>query len=49
MAVAAGKNCVNCYMPTLETKVIELDVDGKTVRPGLRTHWIRIYSEREGE
>lgn len=49
MAVAAGKNCVNCHMPTLETKAIELDVDGKTVRPRLRTHWIRVYSEREWE
>ena len=47
MAAAARKNCVDCHMPTLETKVVELDVNGKTMRPRLRTHWIRIYSERE--
>jgi hypothetical protein len=40
-------NCVDCHMPTLETKVVELDVNGKKVRPRLRTHWIRIYSESE--
>jgi hypothetical protein len=40
-------NCIDCHMPTLETRVVELDVNGKTVRPRLRTHWIRIYSESE--
>jgi hypothetical protein len=39
--------CVDCHMPTLETKVVELDVNGKKVRPRFRTHWIRIYSESE--
>jgi len=40
-------NCIDCHMLTLETKVVELDVNGKKVRPRLRTHWIRIYSEGE--
>jgi len=40
-------NCVDCHMPTLESKVVSLDVDGKKVKPRFRTHWIRIYSEAE--
>jgi len=47
MASTARKNCIDCHMPVLETKAIELDVNGKIVRPRLRTHWIRIYSENE--
>ena len=39
--------CIDCHMPTLETKVVELDINGKRVRPRFRTHWIRIYSESE--
>jgi Cytochrome c554 and c-prime len=41
------KNCVDCHMPTLESKVVYLDVDGKRVRPRFRTHWIKVYSEEE--
>jgi hypothetical protein len=44
---AARKNCVDCHMPTLESKVVYLDVDGKRVRPRFRTHWIKVYSEEE--
>jgi predicted CXXCH cytochrome family protein len=41
------KNCIDCHMPTLESKVVYLDVDGKRVRPRFRTHWIRVYSDEE--
>ena len=47
MVTATGKTCIDCHMPMLETKVVKLDVDGKTIRPRLRTHWIRVYSESE--
>ena len=40
-----ANNCVDCHMPILETKVVELDLNGKKLRPRLRTHWIKIYSE----
>jgi len=42
-----AKNCIDCHMPTLESKIVYLDVDGKRVRPRFRTHWIKIYSESE--
>jgi len=41
------ENCIDCHMPTLESKVVDLDVNGKKVRPRFRTHWIKIYSEEE--
>jgi hypothetical protein len=44
---AVTKNCVDCHMPTLESKVVYIDVDGKRVRPRFRTHWIKVYSEEE--
>jgi hypothetical protein len=44
---ALTKNCVDCHMPTLESKVVSMDVDGKQVRPRFRTHWIKIYTEDE--
>ena len=42
-----AKNCIDCHMPTLESKVVSLDVNGQKVRPRFRTHWIKIYSESE--
>jgi hypothetical protein len=42
-----SKNCIDCHMPTLESKVVTLDVNGKNVRPRFRSHWIKIYSETE--
>ncbi|HMI51940.1 MAG TPA: multiheme c-type cytochrome [Candidatus Saccharimonadales bacterium] len=49
--LAAGNsitsNCIDCHMPTLESKVVNLDVDGKKVKQRFRTHWIRIYTESE--
>jgi hypothetical protein len=44
---ARGQNCVDCHMPLLESKVVYLNVDGKKVRPRLRSHWIRVYSADE--
>ena len=41
------KNCIDCHMPSLESKVVYLNVDGKKVRPRFRSHWIRIYSPDE--
>jgi Cytochrome c554 and c-prime len=40
-------NCIDCHMPMLESKVVSLDVNGKSVRPRFRSHWIKIYSETE--
>jgi len=47
--VGAGiaENCIDCHMPKLESKVVDLDVNGKQVRPRFRSHWIKIYSEDE--
>ena len=44
---ATAKNCVDCHMPLLESKVVSLTVDGKKVRPKFRSHWIRVYSPEE--
>jgi len=41
------KNCVDCHMPLLESKVVYINVDGKQVHPRLRSHWIRVYSPDE--
>jgi Cytochrome c554 and c-prime len=46
---AITKNCVDCHMPSLESKVVYLNVEGKKVRPRFRSHWIRIYSQGELE
>jgi len=42
-----AKNCVDCHLPKLESKVVYVDVNGKRIRPSFRTHWIKIYSETE--
>jgi Cytochrome c554 and c-prime len=41
------RNCIDCHMPKLESKVVYLDVNGKRIKPRFRTHWIKIYSEIE--
>lgn len=41
------KNCIDCHMPALESKVVNVNVDGKLHYPRFRTHWIKIYSELE--
>jgi hypothetical protein len=40
-------NCIDCHMPALESKVVNVNIDGKKVYPRFRTHWIKIYSESE--
>ena len=45
---AISKNCIDCHMPTLPSKVVYLDVHGQRIRPTFRTHWIKIYSDAEG-
>jgi hypothetical protein len=42
-----AKNCIDCHMPKLESKMVYLDVNGKRIRPRFRTHWIKIYSEMD--
>jgi Cytochrome c554 and c-prime len=44
---AITQNCIDCHMPSLESKVVYLNVDGKKVRPRFRSHWIKIYSAEE--
>lgn len=40
---AAPGNCVGCHMPQLPTEVIVANDAGETLRPRVRTHWIRVY------
>ena len=40
-------NCIDCHMPALESKVVNVNVDGKLVYPRFRTHWIKVYAESE--
>ncbi len=40
-------NCIDCHIPRLASKEVYLTVDGKTIRPRFRTHWIEVYSEQE--
>ncbi len=42
-----SKNCIDCHMPKLESRVVYLNVDGQRVRPRFRSHWIKIYSPEE--
>lgn len=39
-----ASNCVDCHMPELPTSMIVASMDGRRVRPRIRTHWIRAYS-----
>jgi hypothetical protein len=39
--------CVDCHMPELPSSAIVSVRDAKQVRPRVRTHWIRVYSEEE--
>jgi hypothetical protein len=47
MGEALAGNCIDCHMPTLESKVVYLDVNGKRIWPKFRTHWIKVYSEAD--
>jgi len=39
----AGNNCIDCHMPRQQTNLIVFALKGKSARPEVRSHWIRIY------
>jgi len=43
---ASPGNCIDCHMPNLETNVIVADGLGGTLRPRVRSHWIRVVTGR---
>ena len=38
-----ASNCVDCHMPKQQTELIVSSANGKSVRPEVRNHWIKIY------
>ena len=38
-------NCIDCHMPRQESNLIVSGLEGKQVRPKVRSHWIRVYPE----
>jgi len=38
-------NCIDCHMPMQETGLIVFEWNGRKVRPQVRNHWIKVYSE----
>jgi Cytochrome c554 and c-prime len=40
-----AKNCVDCHMPNQATALIVSSWNGRMVRPRIRNHWIKVYSE----
>jgi hypothetical protein len=40
-----ANNCIDCHMPNQETNLIVFDFAGKKVRPKVRNHWIKVYSD----
>lgn len=46
---AIAENCIDCHMPNLKSKTVFLSVNGKSVNPEFRTHWIKVYSENPQE
>ena len=40
-----ASNCIDCHMPRQQTNLIVSDANGRKVKPKVRNHWIRIYSE----
>ena len=40
----AGR-CVDCHMPLQTSNLIVSDANGRSVRPKVRNHWIKIYSD----
>ena len=38
-------NCIDCHMPRQKTNLIVFDWQGRAVRPQVRNHWIKVYSE----
>jgi len=39
-------DCVDCHMPKLKTNLIVFNEDGKSLKPEVRSHWIRVYGGR---
>lgn len=37
-------NCIDCHMPSLKTNLIVFNEAGKSLKPEVRSHWIRIYA-----
>jgi hypothetical protein len=42
-----ANNCIDCHMPLLESNVVQIEINGKEVKPRFRSHWIKVYSEAE--
>ena len=42
---AVTNNCIDCHMPRQETNLIVFDFAGKRVKPEVRNHWIKVYSD----
>jgi len=40
-----ANNCVDCHMPNQPTSLIVSSWNGRTVRPRIRNHWIKVYPE----
>jgi hypothetical protein len=38
-------NCIDCHMPRQETNLIVFNFAGNRVKPEVRNHWIKVYSE----
>lgn len=38
-----SNNCIDCHMPRLETNLIVFNSQGTSLRPEVRSHWIRVY------
>jgi hypothetical protein len=37
-------NCIDCHMPRLQTNLIVFNSQGKSMRPEMRSHWIKVYA-----
>ena len=40
---ALSNNCIDCHMPRLKTNLIVFNEEGKSLKPEVRSHWIRVY------
>jgi Cytochrome c554 and c-prime len=38
-------NCIDCHMPRQDTDLIVFDWNGRKMRPQVRSHWIKVYSD----
>ena len=36
-------NCIDCHMPSQETNLIVFNWKGTQIKPGVRSHWIKVY------